>query len=357
MRIPGRGTRIPRPGARRGDVLRAGWWGRIGRAVREQWRAPSQRRFVEAGYRAILERDPDDVGRHHYVRALRTGTVTRESVLRHLDESPEAARTALGRAGLQDHVRAFTEAADLVPEGIRPVCFLHTMKCGGTALTHGLSTLADPWPRLLDVWADQLVCLPRPLLERAVLVTGHLPFPVAEVLPEGTVLLTVVREPVARTLSHLTHVRTHGRRPDLTLEEFVRSAEWQPAWRDHQAQQLASEVAVGDAWRGRLPVGRLQAMIDAPPAVPTDELAERAVARLAAVEVVGVAEDLDPVIRTVAELWGKPAPPPLARANQSLAPVDPVEVPPELLDEIRAGTTVDARLHALARERSSGPLA
>jgi hypothetical protein len=352
MRVPGRGERIPRPGARRGDFLRAGWWGRIGRAVREQWRAPSQRRFVEAGYRAILEREPDEAGHQHYARGLRTGLVTREVVLRTLDQSAEAAKVALERPGLQDHVRKFTDAADLVPAGIPPVCFLHTMKCGGTALTHGLSDLADPWPRLIEVWVDQLICMPRPMLERAMLVTGHLPFPVTELLPAGTVLLTVVREPVSRTLSHLTHLRTHGGRPELTLETFVHAEEWRPAWQDYQARQLACEVAVGDAWLGRLPAGRLQEMIDGPSAATVDELAERATKRLATIDIVGIADDLDGIVRRVADVWHKPTPGPLHRTNQSLVPVQAADVPAALLDEIRGGTTVDAQLYELARERA-----
>jgi hypothetical protein len=277
--------------------------------------------------------------------------VTREAVLRHLDESAEAARVALGRPGLQDHVRGFTDAADAVPEGLRPVCFLHTMKCGGTALTHGLSELCEPWPRLLEVWTDELVCLPRPLLARAMLVAGHLPYPVVELLPEGTVLLTVVREPVSRTLSHLAHLRTHGGRPDVTLDAFVHDEAWHPMWHDYQARQLACDVPVGEAWLGRVPAGTLQARIDAPGTLEGDALAERAAARLETVDVVGVADDLDSVLARVAELWRKPPPPPLVRANPSLAPVRSSDVPAALLDEIRRHTQVDAHLYDLARQR------
>jgi hypothetical protein len=226
------------------------------------------------------------------------------------------------------------------------------MKCGGTALTHGLSVLAAPWPRLIDVWLDQLVCMPRPLLERAVLVTGHLPFPVLELLPPGTVALTVLRDPVERTLSHYGHVRTHGGRPDLTLEEFIGSEAWHPAWVDYQARQLACDVPVGEAWLGRFPAGdSLQALVDAPFTIDRVELAELATKRLAALDVVGVADDLDAVARRVAELWAKPVPAPLYRANENLAPVATSNLSSSLRDEIRRGTEVDAQLYELARER------
>jgi hypothetical protein len=307
---------------------------------------------VDAGYRALLERESDADGRRNYVRGLRTGGATREGVLRRLGESSEAARITLERAGMQDHVRHFADSAEEVPPGIPPVCFLHTMKCGGTSLTHGLSALAAPWPRLIEVWVDHLVCMPRPLLERTMLVTGHLPFPVIELLPPATVVLTVLREPVARTLSHFAHLRTHGGRPDLTLEEFVGSDAWRPAWANYQARQLASDVPVGEAWLGRFPAGTtLQAMIDAPFTIDDAELAERSTKRLAAIEVVGVADDLDAVLQQVAELWEKPAPAALYRANASLAPVRTANLPAGLLDEIRRGTAVDAQLYELARDR------
>jgi hypothetical protein len=345
MRIPGR-DRTPRPGSRPLDLLRRGWWGRILRAIREQVRAPSHGQLVDDGYRALLEREPDADGRRHYVRGLYTGGVTREQVLRHLGGSPEAVKEALLRPGMQDHVAHFTSKA---PEGVPPICFLHTMKCGGTALTHGLAELAEPWPRLIEVWADQLVCMPRPLLERTMLVTGHLPYPVVDVLPEHTVVLTVVREPVSRTLSHLAHVRTHGGRPDLTLEQFVRDDGWGWAWRNYQARQLASDAPVRDAWLGRVPAGSLQAIVDGPLTRTDQELGDRAQQRLASIQIVGVADDLDAVVRTVADLWGKPAFS-LARENTSLAPVR--EAPADLLDEIRAGTEVDAALYEAAKQRS-----
>jgi hypothetical protein len=226
------------------------------------------------------------------------------------------------------------------------------MKCGGTALTHGLSALAEPWPRLIEVWVDQLVCMPRPLLERTMLVTGHLPFPVIELLPPATVLLTVLREPISRTLSHYAHLRTHGGRPDLTIDEFIGGDVWRPAWANYQARQLACDVPVGEAWLGRFPAGTtLQAMIDAPFGVDDVELVERATKRLAAIEVVGVADDLDAVLQQVAALWEKPAPTPLYRTNESLAPIRAADLSDSLVDEIRRGTAVDAQLYELARGR------
>src|SRR4051812_5489542 len=154
--------------------LRRDGRGRFFRATRERLFSGSHRTFVAQAFRGLLDREPDAVGLRHFVRELTRGYTTREQVLRHIGQSAEGAATVLLGPGIRDHVRDFSALRAGVPESARPVCFLHPMKCGGTALTLGLSTLADPWPRLLDVWVDQLVCLPQPLLAQAMLVTGHL---------------------------------------------------------------------------------------------------------------------------------------------------------------------------------------
>lgn len=329
--------------------MRAGLHGRVLRAARERLLAGGHRRFVTSGYRALLDREPDPEGLAHYVHGLRSGTLTREAVIRHLAQSGEAARVELLRPGFVDHVRGFATAADDVPAAARPVCFLHIMKCAGTSLTTALSELADPWPRLLDVWADQLVCLPGPLLQRSMLTSGHLPYPVLDLLPPTTAAVTVLRDPVDRTLSHLAHLRTFGRRPDVTLEQFVGADEWRPSWVNYQARQLASDAPVGDAARGHFPAGAtLQALVDRPWADGDAALDARARARLATIDVVGTVEDLDAVVGAVAAIWHKPQPAPVPRANEGLVRVRRAEVPESLLAEIRRHTAVDAALHAAA---------
>jgi hypothetical protein len=334
--------------------LRRDRTGRFFRASRERAFAMSHRAFVASAFRGLLDRDPDDDGMRHFARDLARGRTTREQVLGHIGHSGEGAASVLLGPGLRDHVAEVTALRAAVPDGTRPLCFLHPMKCGGTALTVGLSLLADPWPKLLDVWVDQLVCMPQPILANAMLVTGHLPYSALTLMPAETAVCTVAREPVDRTLSHFAHVRTHGRQMGLSLEEFVTSERWRAVWVNYQARQLALDVPVEDAWHGRLKgTGALQDQLDAAADVDDDELTERAVTRLRKIDVVGVADDLDAVAARVAETWGKPVPPPLPRSNESLVTVPNADVSARLRSVIEQGTVADAALYreALARSR------
>lgn len=322
---------------------------RLKRAVGERLLGPSHKWFVGNAFRAVLFRAPDEEGLRHYVGHLRSGRMSRFEVLRNIVSSQEAAKHVLFGPGIRDHVVSFTGSARGVDAPA--VLFLHPMKTGGTALSTALSRLADPWPRILDAWADQLVCFPRPMLEQAKLVTGHLPYGVLAVLPPGTVTVTIVRDPVKRTLSHFSHLRTHGQQHDLTIEQFVTDPAWRAVWEDFQARQLAIDVPAEDAWLGRVD-GSLQEIVDAPNLLPFEELEARACARLEQIDIVGVSDDLDAVVRAVAERWGKPAPEPVPRANESRAPVRTDEVPEALILEIIAGTRADAALYARAKERA-----
>jgi hypothetical protein len=333
--------------------LRRDRTGRFFRASRERAFAVSHRAFVTSAFRGLIDRDPDDAGLRHFVHELARGRTTREQVLGHIGHSGEGAASVLLGPGLREHVAEVVALRSAVPNGTRPLCFLHPMKCGGTALTMGLSLLAGPWPKLLDVWVDQLVCMPQPVLANAMLVTGHLPYSALAVLPAETAVCTVVREPVARTLSHYAHVRTHGRQMDLSLEEFVSADRWRSVWVNYQARQLALDVPVEEAWQGRLAgTGGLQEVLDAEPDIDEDELTERALTRLRKIDVVGVADDLDAVAASVAELWGKPAPPLLVPSNESLVTVPPSDVTDRVRVLIEQGTAADAALYREAGTRS-----
>lgn len=331
--------------------LREGKRGPVLRSVREVVRGPSHAVFIDMVYRALLWREPDESGLRNFVRELRRGQRSRFDVLRQVARSPEAAKHMMFGPGYREYVQSFTVNGMNVGPGVRPVVFLHPMKCGGTALAQGLSRLADPWPRILDVWVDHLVCFPRPMLSQLKLLTGHLPYGVVEVLPDDVATCTVIREPVSRALSHFSHLRTHGGQSGLTIEEFVHAEKWRLAWVNYQARQLAVDVPVGDAWRGTWN-SVLQALIDEPAPMPDEELRSRAFERLEAIEIVGVSDDLDAVVRTVAGLWKKDEPPPLERENTSLAPVRRSDVPPALIDELVAGTQIDAEIYERAQERA-----
>jgi hypothetical protein len=313
------------------------------------------RAFVASAYRALLGRQPDPEGQRHFVRQLLRAEAGMEDIMRTMAHSPEAARWTVLGPGIRDYVAEAVEARHAIDTDLRPLCFLHIMKSGGTSLTYSLSSLAEPWPRLLDVWVDQLVVVPRPMANSMMLVTGHLPYGTLALLSPETATCTVLRDPLDRTLSHYAHIRIHGGQPKLTLEEFVHDEQWRLQWVDYQARQLGVDVPIEDAWLGR-PIGApsLQARFDADPGLTPEDLLSRASQRLEKIDIVGVSDDLDQVLRAVAALWRKPAPAPAPRMNPTASRRPAAEVPEHLRAAILAGTEVDRVLYEQARERAAG---
>jgi hypothetical protein len=327
--------------------------------------------FLTTAYAGVLDRVPDAAGLDDQLRVLHTGA-SREAVLRSIVDSPEAATLALYRASHRALVDDFWHRRAEAPPTARPVCFLHTMKTGGTALSRVLVELAGPWPHLTELLIDHLVCLPRRLLDQAMVITGHLPFEAAELLPDGVALCTIVREPVERTLSHHAHINGilagRGQRR-VSIEEFVSSPTYGPLWQDYQARQLVHRFGIADAWKIFSPVDvaadrgisgadavfPLQSLFDSTPlALEGDELRDAALERLERVDVVGTTDHLEAVVARIAAGWDRPAPESVPRARVSSSRVAVGDLSPGLLRAIRDATTVDAALHERA-DALAGP--
>lgn len=114
----------------------------------------------------------------------------------------------------------------------RPFFFVHIMKTGGaTFRQHVYANFgADevyPVPKVEDMdraWLiDYLLGQPAERRARFRAYMGHFPFIVTELLPEDFVTLTIVRDPVERTISYLKHCkRYHEHHRELSLEEIYR---------------------------------------------------------------------------------------------------------------------------------------
>jgi hypothetical protein len=106
--------------------------------------------------------------------------------------------------------------------------FVHIMKTGGaTFRQHVYANFAEgevyPVPKVEDMdraWlVDYVLGLPEERRARFRAYTGHFPFVVTELLPEDFVTMTMVRHPVARTISYLKHCkRYHEHHRDLSLD-------------------------------------------------------------------------------------------------------------------------------------------
>jgi hypothetical protein len=317
--------------------------------------SPPAADVVTALYSALLGRLPDEEGLAHHTAALEDGAGAAD-VAAALWSSQEAGYQATA------------------PLAGPPVFVLHIMKTGGTSLVEGLRALASPRPCLTGIFLDELVLLPRYVLARVSLVAGHLGYEARALLPAGFVACVVLREPVERTLSHYSHLRRNpeviAECPEFSLEHFVHSPRWRTLCGNYQARQLVHEIGLGGAWVDFSPEERfrslgppfpaehrlpLQSYFDCSPlSLGADELLVRARERLAAIEFVGVTEQLDALSATLAHAWGTPNPPPLPRLQAGEDRLRADDVPRPLLDAIREETAVDLALYEETRRRSPG---
>jgi hypothetical protein len=129
--------------------------------------------------------------------------------------------------------------------------FIHVMKTGGTTFQQHLRknfTPPEVYPnKRLDQAADSFL----PYRDIAFLLGlaparrkqihayfGHFPFFVTQLLGEDLVTMTLLRNPVERTISYLNHCKLyHAQHKDLTLEQIYDDPEYRPMFiANHQTK-------------------------------------------------------------------------------------------------------------------------
>lgn len=324
--------------------------------------------FVAAVFRGVLGRDPQPAGLSGYVRALEKGMAP-EEVVRLILQGEESTLVRLRTA--REPLWAARQKVGVE----RPLCFIHLLKTGGTALVSGLRRLLPPELCLTGLYLDHLVALPGYALDGAAVIAGHLPYEAVELLPVQRAICTVLRDPVERTLSHYSHLTRHPdvrrHHPDLSLERYLQAPEWQGHARNHQARRLVLRMGITGAWRDFSPRERLEslgwdfsadfphpldALLDRVPLdVPNDELERRAIDVLSSIELVGVTERLDDLYRRAAGCLGITDPPPLGRENVGPNRAWRDDLPPELIDTILEQNAVDLALYERAAALQGEP--
>ncbi|MFZ4518516.1 MAG: hypothetical protein ACOYOP_09005 [Microthrixaceae bacterium] len=207
-----------------------------------------------------------------------------------------------------------------------PVCFVHVMKTAGRALADVIARPLEarsPGSTMVGLTLDDFVRLPDDTWAHIRFLSGHLSFEALELLPASTTAVTVLRDPVERTLSHYSHLRAapevRAEWGDLTLAEFLTHERWRDLVADYQARHLGHRIGLVDAHRTFAPEERfgalgppfppthshpLQSLFDCGPAATRDELRPVALANLASVDVVGTTEQLDRIAHDVADRLG-----------------------------------------------------
>lgn len=121
----------------------------------------------------------------------------------------------------------------------KTLIYLHVPKCGGTTL-HAILRKSFAEPRRFYVNGsdiassrEELAALSPERRSRIDLLHGHLSYGWHEILPREAVYFTLIREPVARVVSHYNYVRFRSdrdhylreavEREDMSIAEYVQS--------------------------------------------------------------------------------------------------------------------------------------
>ncbi len=255
---------------------------------------------------------------------------------------------------------------------------MHIMKTGGTAFNAAIvrcaAELARPVECVGPIFLDDFVRLDRRRVRDIGFLTGHLPYEIREMLPARTQVVTVLRDPVERTLSHYWEVQQQAavweESPNFCIEEFIDSPRWNTLVVNYQARQLAHRIDVAGAGVAYDPAARfaslgapfppehshpLQSYFDCSPLELSGPALERAARHaLDAIEFVGVTEQLEALFADVVAWWGRePAP---ALGHENAAPQRPHReaLSPSTLRRIEECTEVDRALYEYARLRAPG---
>jgi hypothetical protein len=221
--------------------------------------------------------------------------------------------------------------------------FVHLQKTAGTSLIKRLKRhFGDGavYPNASDgdivtsvISVDHLLSRWRTRGDELVLVTGHFPVCTADVLGGGFTTLTVLRDPVERTLSYLRHHRKvtpgeHDRPLEAIYDDPFR---FHGLVHNHMVKMFSltpAEMTDGALTR-----------VDFTP----DRLA-RAKDRLAAVDVIGIQECFETFCDELTRRFAWDLGPPL-HANRT----EPVDVPAAFRDRIADDNAFDLELYDFAR--------
>lgn len=258
----------------------------------------------------------------------------------------------------------------------RQVFYTHIMKTGGTSLSRVLRACipdeltyptgeSDEGQVVAKTFSNLLLGLD-PKQQRALqLVSVHQPAWVAAAVSPQAHTLTVLREPISRTVSHLRQLRASVS-PSDDLEAIYADDGWRARLANHQTQLFADTKERNEDLDAFAPGEELDENVQealrheltqfwetgiSRPMEIGDEDYARAAAVLETYDCVGVTEDLPGMTRRVAELTGLDLPP-VPHAN---AGAGSDAVSHELLERIRADNEYDLRLYEHAQRLAERP--
>ncbi|MEP7290436.1 MAG: sulfotransferase family 2 domain-containing protein [Chloroflexota bacterium] len=233
--------------------------------------------------------------------------------------------------------------------------FLHIQKTAGISL---MNTLNQHFPahEYRHYLLEQLLFLPDTFVPQR-LIAGHTYFTIRHFLAEEPIYLTLLRDPVARVISHFRHIQRKEQHPyhlkfrDASLLDFLHSPEGESISRNFQTLSLAIDQDPREFYRNFTYEkikgnGGGYAMMAAYDQSNQEALLERVLARLEKFAFIGLTERFEDSLDllTYTFHWN-----PLARPVHLNADPEPLSaVPQEAYDLIIERTRLDQQIYDYA---------
>jgi len=224
--------------------------------------------------------------------------------------------------------------------------FLHIPKTAGTSLRNIVEY--QFLPRQINKPYDikGVSEINQKKFDRFDLIRGHFVYSLVEKFREKPYVITMLREPVARTISHLNHIIKssdfwlHKKIPisKMSVHEILNNELTQKLLCNHQLRLIACDYNLETVENP---------MLDSPHLIGTDIL-EKGKEILKKADYVGIAEQFDDSIKLLTKTFGWSVPENIVRLNTAKKKKSDNVFSPEIIEQIQEMCKLDTELYNFA---------